>query len=133
MGSTTQYEDFEAVLKRALPGVLVFQANMPFVKMDELARASVKTVTYLFYQDIERVTSSGPSGVHDVLIEVNLFGDLTEIDRMADALNAVLLSDDVKSGGRTFCLAVKDKKDIWEPDIKAKRIWIQYKGLMIEE
>lgn len=134
MESTTQHEDFEAILKEALPGVLVFQANMPFVKMDELARASVKTVTYLFYQDTERLTTSGPSGVHDVIIEVNLFGSLDEIDRMANKLNEILLSDDVEAkSGRVFTLTLKDKKDIWEPDIKAKRIWIQYKGLMIAD
>ena len=129
----TQHEAFEAVLKSVLPGTLLYQANMPFVKMDELARAEVKAVTYLFYQDNERVTTSGAAGVHDVLIEVNLFGPLEEIDRMAQALNGLFLNDDIRSGGWTFTLSVKDKKDIWEPGIKSKRIWIQYKGLMIRE
>lgn len=133
MELATQYEVFEAILKAALSDVLVFQANMPFVKMDELARASVKVVTYLFYQDTERVTSSGASGVHDVVIEVNLFGPLEDIDRMANALNVLLLNDDVTVGRWTFTLGIKDKKDIWEPDIKAKRLWLQYKGLMIVE
>ena len=32
-----------------------------------------------------------------------------------------------------FTLVVQDKKDIWEPNIKAKRVWIQLKGLMIKE
>lgn len=129
----TQYEAFEAVLKSVFPDVMVFQANMPFVKMDELARAAVKTVTYLFFQDTERVTTSGASGVHDVVIEVNLFGPLDEIDRMAQELNALLLNDDVQSGQWCFTLVMKDKKDIWEPNIKSKRLWIQYKGLMIRE
>ena len=129
----TQYEAFEAVLKSVFPDVMVFQANMPFVKMDELARAAVKTVTYLFFQDTERVTTSGASGVHDVVIEVNLFGPLDEIDRMAQELNAFVLNDDVQSGQWCFTLVMKDKKDIWEPNIKSKRLWIQYKGLMIKE
>lgn len=131
MESMTQYDAFEAILKEIVPGVPVFQANMPFQKMDELARAAVKTVTYLFYQDTERVYMDGPSGVHDVVIEVNLFGPLDEIDRMAGALNAVLLSDDVEKAPYTFSLVLKDKKDIWEPGIKAKRLWMQYKGIMI--
>ena len=133
MALSTQYEAFEAVLKSVFPDVMVFQANMPFVKMDELARAAVKTVTYLFFQDTERVTTSGASGVHDVVIEVNLFGPLDEIDRMAQELNAFVLNDDVQSGQWCFTLVMKDKKDIWEPNIKSKRLWIQYKGLMIKE
>ena len=131
MAYANQYEAFESILREAMPGTLVYQANMPFTKMDELARAAVKTVTYLFYQDSERVTTSGPSGVHDVVIEVNLFGPLEEIDRMASELSALLLSDDVIRGHWTFTLGMKDKKDIWEPNIKAKRLWIQYKGIML--
>ncbi len=130
---SNQYEAFEAVLKAAMPNVPVFQANMPFTKMDELARASVKTATYLFYQDTERVNSSGATGVHDVIIEVNLFGPLDEINRMAADLNTLLLNNDLTVRSWLFCLSVKDKKDIWEPNIKAKRLWIQYKGLMIAE
>ena len=126
-----QYEAFEAVLKGVFPGVPVFQANMPLLKMDELARAEVKTVTYLFYEDTERVTTSGASGVHDVMIEVNLFGPLDVIGGMAEALNGVLLSDDVEVSPFTFTLVLKDKKDVWEAGIKAKRLWMQYKGLMI--
>ena len=133
MESWNQYEAFEALLKEALPNTPVFQANMPFAKMDELARAAAKTVTYLFFQDTQRVNSSGPSGVHNVVIEINLFGPLAEIDAMAAALNELFLADDVTADRWTFCLSVKDKKDIWEPNIKAKRIWIQYSGLMIEE
>lgn len=129
----TQYEAFEAILKGVFPGIPVFQANMPLLKMDELARAEVKTATYLFYQDTERVTTSGPSGVHNVIIEVNLFGPLSEIDRMAEELNTVLLSDDVEMEPFVFTLVLQDKKDIWEAGIKAKRLWMQYKGLMIAE
>lgn len=131
MAYANQYEAFESILREAMPGTLVYQANMPFTKMDELARAAVKTVTYLFYQDTERVTTSGPFGVHDVVIEVNLFGPLEEIDRMASELSALLLSDDVIREQWTFTLGMKDKKDIWEPNIKAKRLWIQYKGIML--
>lgn len=133
MESITQYEAFEKVIKTAIPDTLVFQANMPLIKMDELARSTVKIVTYLFYQDTERVTSSGASGVHDVIIEINLFGPLEEIDRMAKSLNTLLLNDNVSIDTWTFVLSVKDKKDVWEPNIKSKRLWIQYKGIMIEE
>lgn len=132
MALQNQYEAFEAVLKEALPGTLVFQANMPFSKMDELARAASKVVTYLFFQDTERVTTSGKSGVHDAAIEVNLFGPLNVIDQMATVLSQLFLNEEPVSSGWTFSLVIQDKKDIWEPDIKAKRIWIQYKGLMIE-
>ena len=133
MGYETQYEAFEAILKEAFPNVPVFQANMPLLKMDELARAEVTTVTYLFYQDTERVNTSGPSGVHDVTIEVNLFGPLDTIDGMAESLNTILLSEDVDEDAYTFTLVLKDKKDIWEAGIKSKRIWMQYTGLMIVE
>lgn len=131
--SCNQYSAFEAILKMAFPGVFVYQANMPFSKMDELAKVSAKTVTYLFYQDRQRVTSTGPSGVHDVLIEVNIFADLAEADAMINALNEILLADDVTVSRWTFSLVVAEKKDIWEPQIKSKRIWTQYKGIMIEE
>lgn len=133
MAYETQYEAFEAILKEIFPGVPVFQANMPLLKMDELARAEVKTVTYLFYQDTARVTTSGPSGVHDVIIEVNLFGPLDAIDEMAKSLTTVLLSDDVEMDPFVFTLVLKDKKDIWEAGIKAKRLWMQFSGLMIVE
>lgn len=62
MAYSNQHEAFEALLKSALPGVPVFQANMPFLKMDELARAEAKTATYLFYKDTERVNTSSASG-----------------------------------------------------------------------
>ena len=138
MASNTIHEAFENILKETLPGTLVYPVNMPLLKMDELARAETKMATFLFFLDAERRTTSGPSGVHDVLIEVNLFGKLEEIDEMAETLNDLFLSEDVKSDkpigatGWTFCLTVKDKKDIWEPNIKAKRIWIQYKGIVIK-
>ena len=127
----TQYEAFEAILRELYPGVPIFQANMPLMKMDELARAERKIVTYLFYEATERITTSGPSGVYNVTIEVNLFGPLDEIDSMSGALNGLLLSDDVVSGGFVFSLVLKDKKDVWEAGIKAKRLWMQFKGLMI--
>lgn len=133
MASETMHEAFEEILKETLPGTLIYPVSMPLLKMDELARAEVKTVTYLFFLDNERRTTSGPSGVHDVLIEVNLFGKLDEIDEMAETLNDLFLSDDVSSDFWTFCLTAKDKKDIWDPNIKAKRIWIQYKGIAIRQ
>ena len=133
MESLNQYEAFEKILKAVIANVPVWQANMPFTKMDELARAAARTVTYLFFRDVERIRSGEASGVHDVVIEVNLFGPLEDIDGMAAALNSVLLNEEVETDGWLFSLVLRDKKDIWEPDIKSKRIWLQYGGLMIWE
>lgn len=133
MAYSNQYEAFEAVLKTALPGVPLWQANMPFLKMDELARAETKTATYLFFKDAERVNSDGPSGVHDVTIEVNLFGPLSALEEMSTAVTALFLKGEPEAEPYRFTLVVQDKKDIWEPNIKAKRVWIQLKGLMIKE
>lgn len=133
MAYSNQYEAFEAVLKSALPGVPVWQANMPFLKMDELARAETKTVTYLFFNDTERLRTGGSSGVHDVSIEINLFGPLNALEEMANAVTAKFLNDEPNAAPYLFTLVVQDKKDIWEPNIKAKRVWLRLKGLMIKE
>lgn len=133
MAYSNPYEAFEAVLKSALPGVPVYQANMPFLKMDELARAAAKTATYLFFKDTERIRSNGASGVHNVIIEVNLFGPLDTLDEMASALTSLFLNTEPKKEPYLFSLVLQDKKDIWEPNIKAKRVWMQFKGLMIKE
>lgn len=123
----------ELLLKGIFPDTPVYQANMPFAKMDEMTRSCAKSVTYLVQKDAQRRNNDGLSGVHDCEIEVNLFGGLEEIDRMGEELVRALTQGVCDAGGWCFALTVKDKKDVWESAIKAKRMWFQFSGVMFQE
>lgn len=123
------YEALELLLRGIFPEVPVYQANMPFSKMDEMTRSCAKAVTYLVQKDTPKRNNDGLSGARDLEIEVNLFGELAEIDRMAGALTTGLAQGVQESAGWLFALVVSDKKDVWEPNIKTKRIWVKFAGI----
>lgn len=132
---TTIYDAFEAVLKTALPkDCRIFQANMPLQLMSTLTRETAKLCTYLVFQDRIRVNSSGATPVHEVSIEISLYGTLDDTNSMAASINELLLGQEIKSAGWHFILksAQAGKRDVWEPGIQVKREWLQYQGFAIE-
>ena len=128
------YTDIEALLRSVLPeDCKIFQANMPFQTMDALARASARICTYLVFRDRVHINTSGITPVHQVTIEFSLYGQIEDVDSMAAALAAKFAEASVVSEGWTFDLvpASNGKRDVWEPNIQAKREYLQYQGIAI--
>ncbi|MBQ6508076.1 MAG: hypothetical protein IJI07_01260 [Flexilinea sp.] len=131
----TMHDAFETILKAALPkDCRIFSINMPLQLMNTLTRETAKLCTYLIQQDRIRLNSSGASPVHEVTIEVSLYGSLDEINSMAASVNGMLLGQEIKASGWRFVLkpAQPGKRDVWEPGIQVKREWLQYQGFAIE-
>lgn len=129
------YTAFEAVLKAALPqDCKIFQANMPQQNMDSLARESAKICTYIIYKDRARLNTSGRTPVHEIAVEVSIFGTLAEADKMSNDLTDMLVSQVVESNGWNFDLvhAPTGKRDIWDQRIQGKREYLQFQGFAIE-
>jgi hypothetical protein len=107
---------------------------MPLQLMNTLTRETAKLCTYLIFQDRIHLNSSGATPVHEITIEISLYGSLDEITGMAASVNEMLLGAEVNSEGWRFVLrhAQAGKRDIWEPGIMVKREWLQYQGLAIE-
>lgn len=129
------YDAFEAFLRSVLPeGCKIFQANMPFQQMQSLARETAQVCTWLISADVPRVNSSGRTPVHDMTIEVNLFGTLAEADANANAVIDALVGEQILSEGWDFVLhqARPGRRDIWEPQVQVKRVWLSFSGLVIE-
>ena len=130
------YDGIEALLKAVVPtGCRIFHANMPLQVMDQLQRETAQLCTYLVQQDNIRMNSSGPTPVHEVLVEVSFFGSLADVDDMAANLSALLIGNEITAEGWRFCLypsPQSGKRDIWEPRIQVKREWLQFKGFAIE-
>ena len=129
------YDASELMLKTALPSdCRIFQANMPLQVMDQLARESAKLCTYLIYQDRVRMNSSGATPVHEINLEISLYGTLSDVDDMVKAINGLCLGSPVSASGWQFILlpAQAGRRDVWEPRIQVKREWLQFRGFAIE-
>ena len=130
------YDAIEAMLRAVVPnGCRIFHANMPLQVMDQLQRESAQLCTYLLQQDIIRQNTSGPTPVHEVILEVSFYGSLADVDDMAADLSALLIGNEIEAQGWRFCLypsPQSGKRDIWEPRIQVKREWLQFKGFAIE-
>ena len=129
------YDAFETLIKTALPkDCRIFQANMPLQLMDQLTRETAKLATWLIVTDKVRVNSSGISPVHEVTIEISVYGSLTDVDTMAYDLNSVLVGQETSSKGWRFVLVPGQagKRDVWEPRIQVKREHLQFRGFAIE-
>ena len=129
------YDAFEGLLKTALPqDCRIFQANMPLQQMDQLAREAARLCTWLIVTDRVRVNSDGSSPVHEVMIEISVYGSLEDVDTMATDLKDVLIGHETASCGWRFALVPGQagKRDVWEPRIAAKREHLQFRGFAIE-
>lgn len=129
------YDAFELLLKTAVPqDCRIFHANMPLQLMDQLTRDTAKLCTWLLFQDRIHVNSSGGTSVHEIIIEISVFGTLDDVDSMARSITEVLVESVVTSGGWKFILTpdTAGKRDIWEPRIQVKREWLRLKGFAIE-
>ena len=130
------YDALEQLIKGVLPAdCKVFQANMPLQIMDSLQRETMRICTYLIYQDRIRINSSGITPVHEVMIEISCYGTLNDVDDMARALNELFIGHELVSLGWRFALypsPQSGKRDIWEPRVRVKREWLQFKGIVIE-
>ena len=129
------YDAFELLLKTALPkDCRIFQANMPLQLMDQLTRDTAKLATWLIVTDRVRVNTDGSSPVHEVTIEVSVYGSLTDVDTMAYDLTSVLVGQEMSASGWRFVLVPGQagKRDVWEPRITVKREHLQFRGFAIE-
>ena len=129
------YDAFESLLKTALPkDCKIFAVNMPLQLMDQLSRETAKLATWLIVTDRVRVNTDGSSPVHEVTIEVSVYGTLDDVDAMAYDLNSVLVGQEVSSSGWRFVLVPGQtgKRDIWDPRIASKREHLQFRGFAIE-
>ena len=131
----TIYDAFESVLKAAVPDdCRIFHVNMPLQLMSTLTRETAKLCTYLIFQDRIRLNSSGSTPIHEVSIELSLYGTLEDVNSMAASVNEMLLGQEVNASGWRFVLKQQQagKRDIWEPGLQVKREWLQYQGFAIE-
>jgi len=130
------YDAIEVLLKSVIPAdCRIFQANMPLQLMDSLARETTRLCTYLIFQDRVRQNSSGRTPVHEIILEVSFYGNLTDVDQMAGDFNAAVIGKSVMSAGWNFILRPSQsvgRRDIWEPRIAVKREYLQMQGLAIE-
>jgi hypothetical protein len=132
---TSIYDAIEAVLKAALPAdCRIFPVNMPLQLMDQLARETAKLCTYLIFQDRIRQTASGATPVHDITLEISVYGTLADVDSMANDLTTLLVGQEVTAQGWRFYLRPSQaagRRDVWDPRIAVKREYIQFQGLVI--
>ena len=129
------YDAIETMLKAVVPAdCRIFHANMPLQLMDQLSRETAKLATWLIVTDRVRVNTDGSSPVHEVTIEVSVYGTLDDVDAMAYDLNSVLVGQEVSSSGWRFVLVPGQtgKRDIWDPRIASKREHLQFRGFAIE-
>ena len=126
------YNAIEHLIRAAVPSdAKVFQANMPFQVMGTLQREAARIVTYLITADRRRVNTSGATPVHELTIEVNFFGTLTDADSMANAFSDLVTGEEYKVNGWTIDLDQQSRRDIWEPQVAVKHVWTQFRGLAI--
>ena len=129
------YDAFDHLLQSILPkDCRVFRINMPFQQMQSLTRETAKLCIWLITSDVVRVNTSGPTPVHEVSIDISVFGTLEEVNSMSNTITEVLVGSDVESLGWHFVLRhrIPGKQDIWEPQIQDKRIYLQLTGIVIE-
>jgi len=88
-------------------------------------------VTYLITGDRLRVNSSGATPVHEISVDLNFFGTLTDADAMANAFGALASGEEYTTNGWTITIDQQNRRDIWEPQVAVKHVYMQFKGLAI--
>jgi len=66
-----------------------------------------------------------------VTLDINLWGDLSEIVPMRDAISAALNGKQVNLSGFEFSVIETLVQDIFEPNVTFRRILMRYEGVVI--
>lgn len=127
------YKAVETMLKACLPATCrLYHVSAPLQVMDSIKRQDNQLCLWAISTDKQRINSSGLTPVHELTLEVNLVGSLETIDDITGALITLTTGEEIEAEGWTFDIDQKSRKDYWEPQIQAKRIWLQFAGLAIE-
>jgi len=126
------YDAVTALLKAALPDdCRIFHGAVPLQVLDSLQRQTAHICVWLITADKVRINSSGSTPVHEITIEASLFGSLEDIDDMASELIALTTGEEIEAKYWTFDIDLRTRKDMWEPQIQTKRVWLQLAGIAI--
>ena len=131
----TIYDAFDSILKSMLPAdCKVFRLSIPMQMINSLTRETAKLCVWMLTGDQIRVNTSGATPVHEVTIDVSVFGTLEDASDMANTLLAGFIGKGIEADGWHFELRQKmpGKQDLWEPQIQDKRVWLQLTGIVIE-
>ena len=131
---TTQglYSAVETVLSACMTDTCrLFHANAPLQLIDSIQRQTAQICVWSIASDKIRINSSGITPVHDVTIEVNLIGTLETIDAIALNIINTTTGEEIEAEEWALNIDLKAKRDFWEGQTGAKRIWLQLTGLAI--
>lgn len=109
----------------------VVHVMFPFRQEQMRYEGTVPAITYEFVNISHCATHSGPSGIMKVTLDINLWGDLSEIVPMRDAISAALNGKQVNLSGFEFSVVETLVQDIFEPNVTFRRILMRYEGVVI--
>lgn len=109
----------------------VVHVMFPFRQEQMRYEGTVPAITYEFVNVTRGVTHSGSSGIMKITLDINLWGDLTEIVPMRDAISAALNGKQVNLSGFEFSVIETLVQDIFEPNVTFRRILMRYEGVVI--
>ena len=124
------YEATQTVLKQAVPGVNVSAYVLTYDELkDQFILPDFPAVTYNYAGIWPIVTQGGTTGLNRVNLDIEVWGDLAQIDTNAGKVSEALNAKRVTVGNVEFTLVCIEAQDIAELGLDFKRRRMRFTGL----
>lgn len=128
----TIHEALKNFLSSRLPAVTggVFEVSVPFDSRDQTFRMTTPVMTFELVNYAEKPIGGG---VFYTILDFNILaGNGAAIDGIISDVTA-LFEDSIYIDAFEIALSVSEVKDVFDASIQCRRIWMELKGVIIED
>lgn len=128
----TIHETLKNYLGSQLPAVTggVFEVSVPFDSRDQVFRMTTPVLTFELVNYAEKPIGGG---VYYTTLDLNILaGNGAAIDGIISDVSA-LFENSVTIDAFEIALSVSEVKDVFDATIQCRRVWMELKGVIIED
>ena len=125
------YEATQAVLAEAAEGANVTYIQLTYDEQtDTYQIPDCPAVTWLYSNLVPLVSHSGNTGLHNVLLDVEIWGSLDDIANYEKLILSALNARRKKVGNVIFTLILNESRDIVDLGIDCKHRFMRFGGMI---
>lgn len=124
------YEATQSLLQTAVPNVNVSAYVLTYdAETDKFSLPEFPSVTYNYQAMTPIISMTGGSNLYRIALDVEVWGDLEQIDANAKKVSGALNAKRTAVGNVEFTLVMMDSRDVAELGLDFKRRLMRFSGL----
>lgn len=125
------YEATQALLTEALPGANVTYYLLTYDEQrEQFELPAFPAVTYLYSNQTAIVCQGYPTGLYRVMLDVEIWGALEDVSRLADDLNEAVNAKRITVENVVFTIIVQESRDIYDMGLDFHHRLMRFGGLV---